>query len=262
MKYELFAFDLDGTLLDPSGQLPPTTLDFLNILKAKAHFTLVTGRSLFSARPYIEALKVEIPVVLYHGAVIFHPSEKRVLYEARLPSPVAQKVLVRAQNFPVDVQLYRSVDDPCIYVRQISPQIEEFVKKEGLPVRVVSDWEKVVGGDPLKLLFIGQAAVLLELREALKGLPATVVRSERNYLEVLPPGISKGTGLVWLCEWLGIPLERVVAVGDQESDVSMFERVGLGVAMAHAPEIVRRKAHITIAAIPELQKLLGANAAS
>jgi hypothetical protein len=32
--------------------------------------------------------------------------------------------------------------------------------------------------------------------------------------------------------------------------------------MAHAPEIVRRKAHITIAAIPELQKLLGANAAS
>jgi len=42
----------------------------------------------------------------------------------------------------------------------------------------------------------------------------------------------------------------------------MFERVGLGVAMAHAPEIVRRKAHITIAAIPELQKLLGANAAS
>jgi hydroxymethylpyrimidine pyrophosphatase-like HAD family hydrolase len=154
------------------------------------------------------------------------------------------------------------VDDPCIYVRQISPQIEEFVKKEGLPVRVISDWGKVVGGDPLKLLFIGQAAVLLELREALKGLPATVVRSERNYLEVLPPGISKGTGLVWLCEWLGIPLERVVAVGDQESDVSMFERVGLGVTMAHAPEIVRRKAHITISAIPELQKLLGANAAS
>jgi hydroxymethylpyrimidine pyrophosphatase-like HAD family hydrolase len=61
MKYELFAFDLDGTLLDPSGQLPPTTLDFLNILKAKAHFTLVTGRSLFSARPYIEALKDRDP---------------------------------------------------------------------------------------------------------------------------------------------------------------------------------------------------------
>lgn len=42
----------------------------------------------------------------------------------------------------------------------------------------------------------------------------------------------------------------------------MFERVGLGVAMAHAPESVRRKAHITIAAIPEFRELLGANVAS
>ena len=154
------------------------------------------------------------------------------------------------------------MDDPHIYVRQISPQIKEFVKKEGVSVRAIAGWEKVVGGDPLKLLFIGQTEVLLELRQTLKGLPATVVCSERNYLEVLPPGISKGVGLVWLCQWLGIPLERVVAVGDQESDVSMFERVGLGVALAHAPESVRRKAHITIVAILELQELLGAKAAS
>ena len=262
MKYELFAFDLDGTLLDPEGQLPPATLDFLNTLRAKARFTLVTGRSLFSARPYIKALGIEITVVLYHGAVVFHAREKRVLYEARLPSSVAQKVLVVAQNFPVDVQVYRSVDDPHIYVRRISPQIEEFVKKEGLPARIIHDWGKVAGGDLLKLLFIGQAEVLLELREALKGLPATVVRSERNYLEVLPHGVSKGAGLAWLCEWMGIPLERVVAVGDQESDVSVFERVGLGVAMAHAPDSVCRKAHITIAAIPELQELLVAKEAS
>ena len=102
----------------------------------------------------------------------------------------------------------------------------------------------------------------MELREALKGFPAAAVRSDRNYLEVLPHGVSKGAGLAWLCEWLGIPLERVVAVGDQESDVSMFERVGLGVAMAHAPEIVRRKAQIAISAIPELQELLVAKVAS
>jgi hydroxymethylpyrimidine pyrophosphatase-like HAD family hydrolase len=44
-------------------------------------------------------------------------------------------------------------------------------------------------------------------------------------------------------------------VGDQESDVSMFERVGLGVAMAHAPKPVCRQAHITISAIPELQEI-------
>jgi len=199
--------------------------------------------------------------VLYHGAGVFHPRENRVLYEARLPFSVVQQVLFVAEKFPVDVQVYRSLDDPHIYVRKVSPQIEEFVKKERLPVKVIHDWTKVLDDGSLKLLFIGQAEVLLDLREALKGVTATAVRSERNYLEVLPPGISKGAGLAWLCAWLGIPLERVVAVGDQESDVSMFERVGLGVAMAHAPEPVRRKAHITVATIPELRKFLGTQTA-
>ncbi|MEM3658725.1 MAG: HAD-IIB family hydrolase, partial [Candidatus Hadarchaeum sp.] len=98
--------------------------------------------------------------------------------------------------------------------------------------------------------------VLDGLREALKGVEATVVRSERNYLEVLPLGVSKGAGLVWLCERLGIPLRNVVAIGDQESDVSMFEAVGLGIAMAHAPRMVVEKAKHVIRSIPELGMFL------
>jgi len=44
----------------------------------------------------------------------------------------------------------------------------------------------------------------------------------------------------------------VVAVGDQESDLSMIERAGLGVAMAHAPEGVRAKADKVVEAVWEL----------
>ncbi|MGC9075588.1 MAG: HAD family hydrolase, partial [Candidatus Bipolaricaulaceae bacterium] len=58
------------------------------------------------------------------------------------------------------------------------------------------------------------------------------------------------------CEWLGVPLAKVVAVGDQESDVSMFERVGLAVAMAHAPGVIRGKAHAVVRAVSELRSLL------
>ena len=40
----------------------------------------------------------------------------------------------------------------------------------------------------------------------------------------------------------GVPLARVVAVGDQENDLEMLRAAGLGVAMPHAPEPVRRAA--------------------
>jgi hydroxymethylpyrimidine pyrophosphatase-like HAD family hydrolase len=39
-----------------------------------------------------------------------------------------------------------------------------------------------------------------------------------------------------------VPLDRVVAVGDQENDVEMLREAGLGVAMPHAPALVRRAA--------------------
>jgi len=236
MNFELFVFDLDGTLLDNNGVISSTTRRVLEKIKGQARVSLATGRSLFSAKPYID-LKISEPVILYHGAVVFCLVTHQVLREIRLCPQSAQTVLRLAQDFPVDVQLYRSVDDPRVYVRSISQDILKFAEKEGLPIHVVSNYEKLAQKGLLKLLFIGEKEVLAELSMALRDAEVNVVFSEANYLEVLPPGVSKGTSLVWLCERLGIPLERGVAVGDQESDVPMFERVGLGVVMAHALRI-------------------------
>lgn len=256
MNFELFVFDLDGTILDSNGVISPTTRLALEKIRGRARMTLATGRSLVSAKPYIKDLKICEPVILYHGAVVFCPVTQRILREVRLPSRSARTALRLAENFPVDVQLYRSVEDPQVYVRAISPEILKFAQKERLPVQVIPDLEDLAADGPLKLLFIGNGKVLTELSLALRNLEATVVFSESNHLEVLPPGISKGASLAWLCERLGIPLTRVVAVGDQESDVPLFERVGLGVAMAHAPCMVRQKAHKIVRDILELYTLV------
>ena len=36
----------------------------------------------------------------------------------------------------------------------------------------------------------------------------------RNFLEIVPDGVSKGVAVKWLCEYLDIPLENSVAAGD------------------------------------------------
>lgn len=257
MNFVLCVFDLDGTLLDYNGSISPATREFLEKLRVRMRITLATGRSLPSAWPYIKDLKILDPVILYHGAVLFCPRTREVLCEAHLSPQAALLALQIAKGFPVDIQLYRSVEDPRIYVEATSREILKFAQKERLPVQPVPDLRTMVNEGPLKLLFISNIESVLDgLREALKGVEATVVRSERNYLEVLPPGVSKGAGLVWLCERLGIPLNKVIAVGDQESDVSMFETVGLGVAMAHAPRAVLEKAKHVIRGVPELGMFL------
>jgi phosphoserine phosphatase len=45
--------------------------------------------------------------------------------------------------------------------------------------------------------------------------------------QVLPPGCSKGSGLAWLLDHLGVPPGAVMALGDGENDVEMLQAVGV-----------------------------------
>src|SRR5260370_30797837 len=72
--------------------------------------------------------------------------------------------------------------------------------------------------------------------------PGRLVRPGHDFLEIIPVAASKGAALARLAEHVGVPLHRVVAVGDQENDLEMLREAGLGVAMPHAPEAVRRAA--------------------
>ncbi len=253
--YELFAFDLDGTLLDAQGRIPPHTLGFVQELACIGRITVATGRSLPSAEPYIQELQVVIPVVLYHGAVVWDPMQKRALQSWHIPAELAFRLLERAALLPVDFQVYRSVEDPKVYVNAMSPRLQAFARHERLAVSEASDWTKILSSGVLKVLCVTEPHELPYVQSALEeSVPElTVVRSASAYVEVLPAGITKGAALAWLCGELGVPMDRVVAAGDQMSDRTMIELAGLGVAMAEAPEELKAVAQRVISAVPELR---------
>ena len=68
----------------------------------------------------------------------------------------------------------------------------------------------------------------------------------KNSLMVLPAGVDKGTGLAHALARMQLPRERVVAVGDAENDVELFECCGYRVAVANAiPDLQQRADWIT-----------------
>ena len=68
------------------------------------------------------------------------------------------------------------------------------------------------------------------------------VQSEPVYLEILPPGVSKGAALASMLDTLGLSAAETIAIGDNWNDVEMIEAAGLGVAMGQAPAGVRARA--------------------
>ena len=60
-----------------------------------------------------------------------------------------------------------------------------------------------------------------------------VFKSREIILEVMPKGVHKAAGLRLLTDYLALDRSQVMAMGDEENDLSMLEWAGLGVAMAN-----------------------------
>lgn len=59
-------------------------------------------------------------------------------------------------------------------------------------------------------------------------------------VNVLVPGVDKGTGLVWLARELGVSPEEVAGIGDSVGDICWLERCGVSCAPANADPAVKR----------------------
>ena len=74
----------------------------------------------------------------------------------------------------------------------------------------------------------------------------TVSSSGFNNIEITASGVDKGTGVTWLAQYVGIPMEQVMVMGDNLNDVSMFQQGCLNVAMGNAtPELKELAHHVT-----------------
>ncbi|MPM26804.1 Sugar phosphatase YidA [bioreactor metagenome] len=69
-----------------------------------------------------------------------------------------------------------------------------------------------------------------------------IVRSEPHFLEVLNKDAGKASALAELAALLNIDSENIMAIGDNENDLSMIEYAGVGVAMGNAVDKVKEAA--------------------
>jgi len=203
-----------------------------------------------SARPYAKRIKADAPLILYNGARIQDPTAGWMLFSAQLPRHQAVRGLWLARPFDVHVNLYLG---ESIYIERVSEISQESARKDGVAQIPVGDLGRFLEGqpdDPVKLLLIGPGKRLDALAAAYRaGGPGPgdlphLVRSEATYLEIQPPGVAKGTGLVRVCQVLGSPPAAAIAFGDNLNDLEMIQAAGLGVAMGNSHADLKRAARI------------------
>ena len=240
----LIALDLDGTLVGPDLALGPRTRDAIGrAIRRGVHVALATGRMPTSAQPFALELGLEDPIIAYQGALVrAMPASGRglgrLLYHRPLSAAAARETIrwTRSRGFAPHLNHLERFIIPAG-----DPRTDDYSAFLGARAEIVPDLERWIRHPISKVLAVGEIGAPLTALEGARSHfagQAEVTVSHPEFLEFLAPGVSKAYALRWLARRLGIPLDQVLAMGDQYNDMEMIAAAGHGVAMPSAPPAV------------------------
>ncbi|WP_405012192.1 HAD family hydrolase [Kitasatospora sp. NBC_01539] len=240
LPFRLVATDLDGTLLTSAETVSDRTRAALaGVVAAGAQHIVVTGRSAAWARPVFDEIGYTGIAVCGQGAQVYDAGAHRLLTSLTLDRRVAATALakIEAETGPLAVAANQDGLDGRVLA---GPGFRLQIGSELPIVRVGAD--ELLSG-PLAKLYV-QHPVLTDDELADAALRAAgdlvgVVMAGPGVVELLPPGLSKATGLAVASLRLGVKRTEAIAFGDMPNDLPMFAWAAYGVAMAGAHERLR-----------------------
>lgn len=232
----LICTDLDGTLLKNDKTISKENLDAIEYFMSEGgYFTFITGRMPYFVGSILSKVKINAPFGCINGGGLYDPVLNKYIWKQEIRSDVCELVAYVDNNM-TDIGIQINCFDKLYSVRE-NEAMEDFRRVTGV-TKIVCDVNGT--GEPIaKILFADKREEqIARVKELLDAHPRSAdfdyIRSEKALYEILPKGISKGSVLPRLAEYLGIDMRRTVAVGDYNNDISMLKSAGVGIAVANA----------------------------
>lgn len=257
MSIKLIAIDIDGTLLNDDRKITPAVYQALKAAEAQGvRIVLCTGRPLTGVQDLLTELDLFTDndfVITYNGSLVQKTKDQAIISEFGLSHEDYAFVEMTARQLGVHLHV-ETQDTMFTANRDISPYTVYEAFLVNMPLKYRTPEEMTPDLNIIKMMMIDEPALL---DSVIPQLPVTlteqynVVKSAPFFLEVLNKKAHKGAAVKKLAEHLGIDQSEVMAIGDNENDLTMVEYAGIGVAMANATENVRNMADVITASNEE-----------
>ncbi|MGZ4643462.1 MAG: HAD family hydrolase [Blastococcus sp.] len=252
---KLVATDLDGTLLNSAGEVSARTRAALEACwDAGIPVVGVTGRGPRLLDSVRVALNGRGIAVLAQGGYVVDLERDDVLRTVALPRDRAMRVIEAIEA--VAGELIMAVEDAAEQAEAHRPlRVQHgFEWPYPEPAHLLPRHQVLPPGAVLKVFLrsshLGQDELLARAQRVVDPADAEVTHAGLGFIEVLPPGITKATGLAVALERHGVGFGDVLVFGDMPNDLPMIGAVaqagGRAVAVANAHPAVRAATpHVT-----------------
>lgn len=249
MPIKMIATDMDGTLLDPRGELDllrlTAVLDQLEERDIK--FVIATGNEIQRMRLLLGDLTERMTLIVANGARIFEKNEM-LLGTFWQPDLIAD-TLAYFQGQEREVHLVvtstkggfvqEGTDFPMISKIMTEEMAAHFYKR----MNFVPNLQNHPFEEVLKMSVMVDEAQAAEITRQINTAFAgrlSAVTSGYGAIDIIQEGLHKAWGLRQLMDRWQIKSKEIMAFGDSENDLEMLELADFSYAMENGDEKIKR----------------------
>ena len=254
-KVKLVALDMDGTLFNSQGEISLEDRETLKkATEAGVAVAIATGRA-YAELPIEMLYEVGVRYAITgNGSAVYRLPDKECVLSDCLDREVVFQILRELQDLDIYYDVY--IEGLIYCPRSVCHNIRKMDMPESLHEHiertrnVVDDLEAFIVecGKPVEKTTLNFA--YLEDGTCLGREESAKILDKYPQIEYLSggfhnweftrKGVNKGTGLRFLAEKLGIPMDQTMACGDSDNDLSMLKAAKVAVAMANGTEEVKK----------------------
>lgn len=241
-KIKMVVTDLDDTLLSPEKEISPEAVSLIERLEQSGVlFTFITGRPAYAVERFADRVKITAPIVSCNGAVIFERGTGKILSDLPMPTEAVEPLTNRAAELGLTVLVYAGGVEYALSETNWT-RVRKAAGRE-LPITAFGAVKE--SGKPvykLNIMADGNTDAFESLTEEIQSLREKycVALYGNTGCEIVSREANKKTGLQLLCGVCGIPIENVLAVGDNANDQEMLKAAGIGAVVANGTEETKK----------------------
>lgn len=238
MERYLFAFDMDGTLLNKKEKILSKTKRLLRKLSKQGHvIVLASGRPSRALKSYYNELKLTSPMICYNGAYCFSPKDPHFpVHEFEFPKEIVKSICKDIRPYIENIMCETDKD---IWVDQEDTYLDKFFWYDQMNVHK-GDLLEILNEDPMTMIakFVKGKEQEEAIVKEIAKYPEIDVRfwTGSPYFELFYPKTSKGASLKTIAKYYHIEKKNIVVFGDASNDVEMFNEAGVSIAMSNGKD--------------------------
>ena len=243
--YKLLVSDFDNTLINSDEAIPLSTMvEIDRIRKNGCLFSIATGRNLSSVLDYNRDFPFIDYIISCNGAYVYDVRKGKVIFKKNMLLSTIKSIVKKYRD--VDIcfctpeywYLLTKNKNIKLYDREkIIYSLDDFYKENKTNIYKI------------ELIFKNKKSrdnSFLEMEELNYkfNFNKNVFSNKKYGIEITMSGITKMTGVEKICQKEKISVSQVIAIGDDDSDISMIKNVGCGVAVSNASKELKKVSKI------------------